>query len=1064
MIFRFGSFELDDETLELRRHGRPTAVRRKVLETILFLVRNRDRVVTKEDLMSGPWQGSIVSDSALSQTIKDARRVLADRASNPTMIATVWGRGFRFKREVRVVPARERSRVAVLKPANDDSIFTVAGATDVASPTDRPSSSGRPPDDRFVGRQEELAELHAALQEAREGRGSVVLVSGGPGIGKTALLERFAAECGARGAEVLRGRCWEAGGAPAFWPWPEVLRAYIERRTPSTVAVLARQGLGDLARLLPAMSDLRSEAPSGDRAVADDETPQTRFRVLESVTRFLDRAATEASSGEPLVIVIDDLHAADDSALLLLDFLRASIAETRLLVVGTCRALESAERPLLQSAMSGAFPRVRVLALSGLSPDEVQIWLACARGTEAPSHVAAAVHRATLGHPLLLLDLVRSLPRDWPAARDLGDIEAREVQIPERIAGGFQVRLEGLPGETFDLLRIAAVVGREFSTPILREHLHSRAGQAEPGTTPDVATVLAPALAAGLVERSTAAGADYRFAHDLVRETIYFALPLPARLDLHAAVGQRLADRLATDPGVIFQVAHHLILAASRHAPEVAVQRATEAAERARCQAAYELAADYYGRALTVLDLHVGDSAARGELLLRLAHAQHLAGRKEEAVTTYRSAEEWGRLGRLDDVYARGLLGWFEVLREYAMLSEPLRGAVRDALAWFHEPGGRRAQMMALDVVAGHFQMPFEERRARLRDALEMARAVADTDAVVTVLDAMQLAGFHLTDASGSLALVDETLQATQPGRRPDRALDLHLVRASCLLELGRGPEFLEALSVYERRVSDLRYPVHVWLAALGGCTRALLAGEFSPTGAEAIARRALLLGEPHVGLTARGMFGAALVCIGLERDGAAAAETLSEAMACGEALLRAVPTYLPWIVFNGVLALERGDAAEARAVLGRFIDRELAGLPDDWNRLPCLTMLARIACGLAEPSAARALIAALSPEVGRHTAYLAWYLGPVSYYLGALWRATGETARAHEAFERAVGEGRRIGSRPWVAWAQLGYAETLADDANDAAARRRSLLESAGGTARRLGMARLARLVDATA
>src|SRR5262245_8484499 len=132
MIFRFGSFELDDETLELRRHGRPTAVRRKVLETILFLVRNRDRVVTKEDLMGGPWQGSIVPDSALSQTIKDARRVLADRASNPTMIATVWGRGFRFKREVRVVPARERSRVAVLRPANDDPFIAAAGATELA--------------------------------------------------------------------------------------------------------------------------------------------------------------------------------------------------------------------------------------------------------------------------------------------------------------------------------------------------------------------------------------------------------------------------------------------------------------------------------------------------------------------------------------------------------------------------------------------------------------------------------------------------------------------------------------------------------------------------------------------------------------------------------------------------------------------------------------------------------------------------------------------------------------------------------------------------------------------
>ena len=99
------------------------------------------------------------------------------------------------------------------------------------------------------------------------------------------------------------------------------------------------------------------------------------------------------------------------------------------------------------------------------------------------------------------------------------------------------------------------------------------------------------------------------------------------RLDLHAAVGQQLAERLAADPEAIFQVAHHLLLAASRHAPAAAVQRASEAAERAQRHAAYEVAADYYWRALTVLDLHVGDSAA-GDGAAAAAH------RRDELIPT----------------------------------------------------------------------------------------------------------------------------------------------------------------------------------------------------------------------------------------------------------------------------------------------------------------------------------------------------------------------------------------------------------------------------------------------
>jgi predicted ATPase len=188
----------------------------------------------------------------------------------------------------------------------------------------------------FVGRERELEELSSGLADARAGRGRLFLLVGEAGIGKTRLADELARRAVAGGARVLWGRCWEGGGAPAYWPWTQVLRAYV-RETPVEVA-LAQMGAGapDLAQISPIL-----RAQLG--AAASDQPDQARFGLFDSLTSFLHAAA----AARPLVLVLDDLHAADEASLRLLQFVARELRGAALLVVGTYRDADLRRAPAL---------------------------------------------------------------------------------------------------------------------------------------------------------------------------------------------------------------------------------------------------------------------------------------------------------------------------------------------------------------------------------------------------------------------------------------------------------------------------------------------------------------------------------------------------------------------------------------------------------------------------------------------------------------------------------------------------------------------------------------------
>src|ERR1700689_4070568 len=185
----------------------------------------------------------------------------------------------------------------------------------------------------FVGRERELAELRAGLDDVSAGRGRLFLLSGEAGIGKTRLAEEISDDASARGMRVVWGRCWEGGGAPAYWPFIQILRACVEGLDAEHLKALLGSGASEIARLIP---EIKLSLPLLEEAKATTDSESARFLLFDSVATLLKNVA----GGRPLVLVLDDLHDADQPSLQMLRFIARAAKDVSLLMIGTYRDAE----------------------------------------------------------------------------------------------------------------------------------------------------------------------------------------------------------------------------------------------------------------------------------------------------------------------------------------------------------------------------------------------------------------------------------------------------------------------------------------------------------------------------------------------------------------------------------------------------------------------------------------------------------------------------------------------------------------------------------------------------
>jgi len=464
---------------------------------------------------------------------------------------------------------------------------------------------------RLVGRTSALATLRSAAAAAAAGRGSLVLVAGEPGIGKTALLTDVFRSADADGALVLWGQCWDGEGAPAYWPWVQVLRG----------AIVAGGDPGASGSLLPERAPM---AAVGEDAVV-------RFGVFDAVASMLARLADE----RPLLVVLDDLHWADEDSLQLLDFCARHSAVRRILLFGGYRDDEAT--PGLRELAS----RHQQVSLTGLAQADVAELMTAVNGERPAPPAARDVWRRTGGNPFLVLELTRLLVAQ--GGRPMGP-SSREVL--DRVRDIVERRLARLSQHCTDLLTVAAVVGQELSLDLL-------AALADNGA--DVPALVDEALKARvLVEAS----AGYRFAHDLFRETIVDALPANARRRLHLTVGRTLeAMQARGTPVPPAQLAAHFS-AAGGDMSDRAVRYSLLAAHDATTRLAFDEAAEWRQRAVIAADHDAAsDPATRLELHLGLADARNRAGRTTSALEAYRHAADLARSLGDADALARVAIG-----------------------------------------------------------------------------------------------------------------------------------------------------------------------------------------------------------------------------------------------------------------------------------------------------------------------------------------------------------------------------------------------------------------------
>ena len=387
----------------------------------------------------------------------------------------------------------------------------------------------------FVGREEELKRLTDALDDAISGHGRLVLVSGEQGIGKTRVAIELARHAEQLGAQVLWGRCYEREGAPPYWPWVQVIRGYVRRFPDLAGAGLARH-VAVVAEIVP---ELREQLPSGDAPPPPLREPKhERFRLLDSIASFLVQAART----RPLAIVVDDLHASDAGSLLLLEFIARELADAQLLVVGTYRDVELTRRHRLVETLAELTreDRVERLSLRGLTEPEVEQLIDAAIDEPLPAGLARSVHEQTEGNPLFVTEVVRLLVEEQ-GSPDSGSLAVvgETGRVPEGVRVVIGRRLDRLSTTCCEVLRLAALVGREFELRQLR-------ALSDDGSEAELDDALQEALDSHVLEEVPETPHRFRFTHRLVQETLITELSTTRRVRAHARVAETSSSSTPT--------------------------------------------------------------------------------------------------------------------------------------------------------------------------------------------------------------------------------------------------------------------------------------------------------------------------------------------------------------------------------------------------------------------------------------------------------------------------------------------------------------------------------------
>lgn len=521
-VIAFGPFRLFPTQGQLWQGEEQIELRAMPLAVLTYLAQHQERLVPAEELRQAVWGRTYVSRTTIRVCMREVRQALGDEATTPRYIETVGRQGYRF--------IGYRSTLLITPSSVSSFEFQVSSTESLSLPQ------------LFVGRQRELRQLQQWFAQAQRGQRQVVLVSGEPGIGKTALVNQFVAQLPATAAVwVGRGQCVEPyGQGEAYLPILEVLgRLGRELGTSKLVAVLRQYAPTWLAQL-PALADV---------TVREELHRQVAGATQERMMRELCDVLEVLTAEQLFILILEDLHWSDTATLACLAAIARRAELARLFVLGTYRPIEVVAHPHpLRGVMQElrAHRLCREVRLDLLSADEIQKYVHQQfAGSAVADELGLRLYRRTDGNPLFLTASMEALLRQGIVGKEgnrwvvRGDLAAIEDTVPEDLQELIVKQVEGLSAEEQQVLAVASVDGVSFTVAGVAAGCTQ-----EPEAVEETCERLAQhgqMIEGGELEEwpDGTLTARYGFRHALYQQVVYGRLGGLQKVRLHRLLGER---------------------------------------------------------------------------------------------------------------------------------------------------------------------------------------------------------------------------------------------------------------------------------------------------------------------------------------------------------------------------------------------------------------------------------------------------------------------------------------------------------------------------------------------
>ena len=707
-----------------------------------------------------------------------------------------------------------------------------SAAIDEMTEKSESSSLGRLPESVFIGRQQEMSELSAALDAAFAGHGQLVMLVGQPGIGKTRTSQELASIAEERGAQVLWGRCYEGQGAPPYWPWIQIIRSYVQGHHLERWRSVMGMGATDIAEVVPEVKELLPDFEPSPGL----EPEQARFRLFDSITSFLKNASID----RPLVLLLDNLHWADRSSLLLLEFLSQELTDARILVIGTYRDEELfREHPLpLTLGELTKHEHFQRIVLRGLTHESIRQLIELVSGDAPSEELAEVVSRQTEGNPFFVTEVVRMLAQEGRLTQE--PVEGQEgpsLKVPEGVKEAIGRRLHRLSGNCNQVLTVASVVGREFELELMKRLIPELSEERFLG-------VVEEALSAGIIEEMPGAVGRYQFTHVLIQETLSQELSAARRARLHGEIGEALEGLYAVAVEThADELAYHFAEAEPALGGLKLVRYSLLAGERALAAYAWEDAQAHFERAL----------AAKGGQTVDEETAAVLHGMGLAQLALHQQNAAIGTMTRAFDYYAEA----GDVTKAAAIVGShfPRGWALRNmgplvskALAILPPDSKEAAELLSTYGVSQYLTMgDYDAAQDAFERGLAIARRGGDVALEVRVLaHAAQADAYHLNwqeSLEKSLQVLELAQRVSEP--YADMSWEGHNWACISLMYMGRIEQARLHADAKDEVARSLRDRFWISGGLLTQQVMSQLVGDFESARA---ASDACLAGVPHLG------------------------------------------------------------------------------------------------------------------------------------------------------------------------------------------------------------------------